>query len=328
MNKIKRLVSCCVLAGCATVDYEKQVQAGGTASLELKNAAQTSVKVSMEEDAKDAPKPPEVIYVEMPVYVPEKSAGAANAPASGVDSVKASNKEGTIKPSEYSHAARVYDFHPDFVYEIYTQTLRMTDIYLEAGETVLEPPFVSDSERWILGGGVSGSDPMFTQHIYVKPSESNLEATMIINTNKRVYHIQLKSYKDVYMPMVRWNYKITGMPNNYLNKDGVPASAGETKKIEWVDPRYLSFDYRVRYGLFSKPSWLPRLVYDDGKKTYVSFPERVLQTELPAVFENRGDVVNYRVSGDLIIIDKLVTKITIKKEKEKVTIEKKEIDKK
>ena len=60
-----------------------------------------------------------------------------------------------MKPSDYSHAARIYDYDPDQVYEVYCQVLRTTDLYLEPGEVVIDSPFVSDSERWIIGAGVN-----------------------------------------------------------------------------------------------------------------------------------------------------------------------------
>jgi type IV secretion system protein VirB9 len=49
----------------------------------------------------------------------------------------------------------------------------------------------------------------------------------------------------------------------------------------------------------------------------------VLQTELPVVLENDKDVINYRVAGDLVIIDKLVEKVTVKYQKDKIIVEKK-----
>jgi type IV secretion system protein VirB9 len=68
---------------------------------------------------------------------------------------------------------------------------------------------------------------------------------------------------------------------------------------------------------------MPRRVYDDGKKTYLYFDPQVLQRELPGIFENRNDVVNYRVKENLIIIDKLIERITVQYRKERITVTKK-----
>jgi len=265
--------------------------------------------------------PPEVVIVERPVFVPEKEAGRP-APPSGYDAVKNSNNAGIIKPSDYSHAAVVYDYNPDWVYEVYAMPLRVCDIRLEPGERALDVPFISDSERWNVGAAVSLENNVSVQHIYVKPADAGQEASLIINTDRRVYHVILRSYKGAYMPLVRWRYR-PGMPQNYVsppqNADGpvrdAPASG--------IDPRFISFNYRMTFQWFSKPVWLPKLVFDDGSKTYVAFPEQVLQRELPSVFENRKDVLNYRVTGNVIIIDKLIENITVKIGKNEITVTKK-----
>jgi type IV secretion system protein VirB9 len=266
-----------------------------------------------------------VIYVETPVYIPERDGVAVR--ERGMESVRRSNAEGITKPEEYSRAARIYDYDGDRVYEVYTQILRTTDIYLEPGEMVLDPPFVSDSERWIIGAGVNVAEGRTIQHVYIKPKEADLEATLIINTDRRVYHLTLRSYRSVYMPMVKWRYPVNGgIPRKYAGPlaretDGVAAEAEGA--IGYVDPRYLSFDYRLRYALLRRPSWMPELIYDDGKKTYLVFNKQVLQRELPGIFENRNDVINYRVAENLVIIDKLIEEITVRYRKERIRITKK-----
>jgi hypothetical protein len=45
----------------------------------------------------------------------------------------------------------VYDYDPDWVY---TQPLRASDIRLENREKDAEAPFISDSERWLLGAAL------------------------------------------------------------------------------------------------------------------------------------------------------------------------------
>jgi type IV secretion system protein VirB9 len=271
---------------------------------------------------------PQVLEIEKPLYVP--SPETAPARSSGRTAVQQSNNAGILKPSDYSRAAMIYDYQSDWVYEVYTQPLRASDIRLEPGEQALEAPFISDSERWMLGAGVSYENNRPVQHIYIKPVETALEASLIINTDRRVYHIILKSFRDVHMPMVRWRYPGDSMPNTYIAGPGLPGSesqggpvSGGTADIPGIDPRFLSFNYRVSYRIFNKPKWLPELVYDDAKKTYITFPPQVLQQELPAVFENNSDIVNYRVAGNLVIIDKLVEKITIRIGRTQVTVEKK-----
>jgi len=299
---------------CASVDFDKAVSDLPSASLSSggKSGKKREIEITLP--------PPEVVYIERPVFVPEKEATRA-APPAGYDAVKNSNNAGIIKPSDYSHAAIVYDYNPDWVYEVYAMPLRVCDIRLEPGERALDVPFVSDSERWIIGAAVSLENNVSVQHVYVKPVDAGQEASLIINTDRRVYHVILRSYKGAYMPLVRWRYH-PGLPQNYISANADDGTARDTPP-SGIDPRYLSFNYRMTFGVFSKPAWLPKFVFDDGSKTYITFPERVLQSELPSVFENRKDVLNYRVTGNIIIIDKLVENITVKIGRKEITVAKK-----
>lgn len=265
----------------------------------------------------------QIVYVEQPIYIPTPEAPLPEKKG-GVDSVKESTEKGTIKPSDYSHASRIYIYDSDQVYEVYCQILRTTDIYLEPGEIVIDKPFVSDSDRWIIGAGVNQQNGTVVQHIYLQPKLAGLESSLIINTSYRVYHVTLKSFNSVYMPIVKWEYLDNGFPQNYIQDIGKEKGKEQiTNEMELMDPRYLSFDYKIRFNIFNKPKWLPKRVYDDGKKTYIVFDEQTLQMELPGVFENKADVVNYRVNANVMVIDKLIEKLTIKYKKQTITIEKK-----
>jgi type IV secretion system protein VirB9 len=297
-----------LFVACTSFDVEKRVRNTGSGS--VKSSAPSVVAVPV-----DAP---EVRVIEKPVYMPPEESSNKKA-ASGTDAVKNSNTEGILKPSDYSRAAMIYDYHTDWVYEVYTQPFRVSDVQLMAGEKVAEAPFISDSERWMLGAGVSYDNGTAVQHIYIKPVQSGLEASLIINTDRRVYHLILRSYQSVHMPKVRWRYPETAMPKNFARAQ----TEDTTNDAIGIDPRFLSFNYKITHALFGKPRWLPELAYDDGKKTYITFPEGTLQGEMPAVFEERNNMLNYRVARNVIIIDKLVEKITIKIGNKSVIVEKK-----
>jgi len=308
-----------IIAACATVDVEDKAWSASAGKVE--GPALLTVPVDYG--------PPEVTIIEKPVYVPQDTPREAARPPEkprGKAAVQESNDKGIIPPSEYSYAAMVYDYNPDWVYEVYTQPLRASDLSLEPGEHVLTDEgsvFVSDSDRFILGSGANLEAGRAIQHIYVKPVEAGLAATLIINTDRRVYHIILKSFKDQHMPKVRWRYPSAGnLPWHLVTPPKNEAAEGESP-LPSIDPRYLSFNYKITYTLFRKPSWLPELVYDDGKKTYLTFPRDVLQKQQPVILENRADVVNYRVSENLVIIDKLIEELNVKLDEREIMIVKK-----
>jgi len=309
---MKKILSLCLLImSCATVDIEKNIRDSGIGRQDTGGTEIFSAFAFPDLE-------PEVIYVERHVFVPEAEA-PPRTPAAGEQSVRASNSAGIIMPKDYSHAAMIYEYNPDMVYEVYAQPLRVCDITLQPGELAVDSPFVSDSDRWILGAGVNFENGISVQHIYVKPISAGLEASLIINTDRRVYRIILRSFGNIHMPIVRWRYT-TSFPQKYITP---PSTGTADSGNPGIDPRFLSFNYRVTYSLFKKPYWLPELVFDDGSKTYITFPPQVLQRELPAVFENKKDILNYRVVGNLIVIDKLIENISVKVERTEITIVKK-----
>jgi type IV secretion system protein VirB9 len=50
-------------------------------------------------------------------------------------------------------------------------------------------------------------------------------------------------------------------------------------------------------------------VFDDGRRTFIRFPPAMLVREAPALFvlrDNETQLVNYRVKGDLYVVDRLI----------------------
>lgn len=79
----------------------------------------------------------------------------------------------------------------------------------------------------------------------------------------------------------------------------------------------------MRHSVFKIPTWLPTQVYDDGQRTYIILNSKSLLTEYPAVFNEKNEIINYRVKDNIIIIDNLIEKVTLNLDGKKVTIEKK-----
>ena len=326
MIKILIIIFFIALSSCATVDIEKNIldqQAG--------SAADTGITIPVIDPLIIFPEA-EIRIVEKPVFIPSEETIQAAPRTNTVTEVRDTINSTFVTPQEYSHAAVIYDYHPDWVYEIYCQTSRISNIHLESGELVVDTPFVSDSDRFIIGAGVSYDNGIPVQHIYVKPVVPSIEATLIINTDRRVYHIFLRSFNSIHMPIIRFRYSFSGsnvMPNNYISPSfsANPLSANSEQDFSSpainLNPKYLSFNYRMTYPLFKKPVWLPELVFDDGSKTYIRFPELVYHRELPSVFENRRDILNYRVIDNVIVIDKLIENITVKIGSSEVTVAKK-----
>lgn len=263
-----------------------------------------------------------VIYVDRPVYYPVDQAP----PKSGADAVAAANASSQVLPQDYNGRIMWYDYDDTLTYHIYCQPLRLTDIYLEAGETIIDQPYMGDSSRWIVGYGKSklGNDEV--QHIYLKPTMAGLETTLTINTSKRIYYVLIKSFDAVYMAGVRWRYPATQLPQVFVT----PASDGKAGVVSKglgrlaIDPSLVSTDYMMKYPSKDTPAWLPTMVLDDGRKTYIFLPDNVTYQELPALFMEKGELINYRVEGNVFVVDRLIKTLYLKLRNVTVTIEKKE----
>lgn len=313
---------------CRTVDFEKQgpviENEKNYNSLEEEQKAiyDEAQEFLIQESLKEIDVPKTVVYIEKPVYYPlteEKQ----KPDLKGKDAAKKSTEEALQSPDKWTNGTMYYDFDGDFTYEIYCQPYRVTDLILEPGEQVIEMPFLSEEKVWEIGAGVSRHGGVDTQHFFLKPAYSGLVTSFIIITDKRVYHLLLKAYKDCYMTQVKWNYPNT-MPFN-LKTDAMQQNKVNkmTKETTAVDPAYLSFDYKMSYSMFKKPYWLPTRVYDDGKHTYIVMNETVLHMTSPVIFNNKNERINYSVNRTLIIIPELIEKITMRVGKEKVVIKKK-----
>jgi type IV secretion system protein VirB9 len=317
-----------VLSSCRTVHFDVTVRgepfehAENVRSLKEEEARNEREfeEILIEEELKEVDVEKTVVYVDRPVYSPEQKEEAPG-PA-GAAAVTESAKAALQVPLKYVNGMMYYPWDETFVYEIHTMPYRTTDIQLEPGEQVLEMPFLSEEKVWEIGAGVSRSNGRDVQHFFVKPGYANLTTSMIIITDRRVYHLLLKSFKETFMVMVQWEYP-PSMPftvkTGAMNKR-VQELSGDSFM---VNPEYLSFDYKMSYSLFKKPVWIPRRVYDDGRKTYIELDEKMLHTESPVIFDHRNERINYRVKKNLVIIDGLIEKITVRRGKEKITITKK-----
>ena len=264
-----------------------------------------------------------IVIVERPVYYPESKASKMDkGSATGKEAAAQSLKSAIQKPEQYKSGTFYYTYNDNWVYEIYAQPLHLTDIALEPGEVVTANPLLSeDTTVWELTAGVA-TDPetgLDIQHLFVKPAYSKLDSTLVVITNKRVYHFNLKSYSDTYMAMVKFTYPST--KNVWATSKSTVNEKSDY--IKTSNPEFLSFDYITKYSKSKKPNFTPTLVYDDGSFTYIQVDEIVLQSKLPALFSEKNEIINYEVKDNVFIVPRLITKVTLRIGKEKVVIEKK-----
>jgi type IV secretion system protein VirB9 len=341
-------LSLSVFSSCRSVHFNETTEVGpgrltnGARNINDEIAAdkREETRYAIEEELKEVDIEQTIIYVDRPVYTNDVETTSGKTAIDIQSQVMESLKDAKHIPITYTNGIMYYSWDDSFIYEIHTQPLRITDVELQPGEEVLEMPILSETTTWEIAAGVSKKNGLDVQHFFIKPSKAELSSSFVIITNKRVYHLLMKSFNpptgknpELYMSVVRWRYPAdapfnikqsetgySGGVSGALGANGVNTlSSGAVS----VDPRFLSFDYKMNYSIFKKPLWLPRRVYDDGRKTYVLMDEKVLHSSSPVLFNKNNERINYRVQENLIIIDELIEKVTLRIGNEKVSIQKK-----
>jgi type IV secretion system protein TrbG len=261
----------------------------------------------------EPPKPVEV--VELPKLLPlpgqlKPLPGARSVPEprDPKQRVDLANAAARVQPSRsgYINAVQVYPFADGALYQLYAAPGEVTDIALQAGEQLVGsgPVAAGDTVRWIIGDTESGAAAEKKVHILVKPTRPDVITNLVINTDRRTYHLELRSTEKTYMASVSWIYAqdqlIALRRQNSLAEAAAPIETG-------LDIGNLRFRYAIEGD---NPPWRPLHAFDDGKKVYIEFPRGIGQGEMPPLFiigpeGKTSELVNYRVRGNHIIVDRL-----------------------
>ena len=236
-------------------------------------------------------------------------AAPALAEAKTPASVAAATDRARVAPraAGWQGATQIFAYAPGSLYQVAAAVGRVTAIQLQQGESLSDTGAVAagDTVRWVIGEAASGSGSSRRTLILVKPTDPGLVTNLVINTDRRTYIVELRSSTSTYMASVAWSYPQDELIALKASTDAA-ARIAETQVASGLDPARLAFGYRLKGD---KPDWRPTQVFDDGTKTYILFPAGIAQSELPPLFligeRNKAELVNYRVSGRYMIVDRL-----------------------
>jgi P-type conjugative transfer protein TrbG len=224
-------------------------------------------------------------------------------------SVSASNEAATRGPSDASLVGALHEFAYErgALYAVQASPQRITDIALELGETLLSVS-AGDTTRWIVGDAQSGIAGNIQSHILVKPNAANLATNLVIMTDRRVYHIDLRSMSGAAMASVAWRYPVGMTQQSSLPPAPPPAAAAPPTPV--FTPETLNLRYRIDGD---KPDWRPLSAFDDGKQVYIEMPDNLIEAPPLHVIGDEGlEAVNYRIRGKFYIVDRLFKKAELR----------------
>lgn len=228
--------------------------------------------------------------------------------------VGAANHAARIEPADagFENAIQRYAYSEGALYQVYAKPGQVTDIALQSGETLVGPGPVAagDTVRWMIGDTVSGTGEQTRVHILIKPTRSDIATNLVINTDRRTYHVELRANPRIYMASVSWTYPADELIALRRTQETAAQAAPVTAGLALES---LNFNYAISGD---KPAWRPLRVFDDGQRTLIEFPAAIAQAEMPPIFvigdRGQAELVNYRVSGRHILIDRLFGKAELR----------------
>lgn len=197
--------------------------------------------------------------------------------------------------------------------------LELTDLAFEKGESILSVQ-LGDSVRWNIESAISGSANDSVEHLIVKPLEAGLKTSMLITTDRRTYHIRLKSTETDFMPAVVFSYpnslKLPSKKHygddSYLqytsnyesNEDHNDYSETNSSLKNYSSVQNVSYEGNSRpalnvaatyndstqrrnynYSVDGDSKIIPQNVYDDGKRIFIVMNNPINSSYLPVLQE-------------------------------------------
>lgn len=189
-------------------------------------------------------------------------------------------KAPNIKTAGFEKFAYLPEQQPVINCEPFQETI----ITLESGEkftsiTSGDPQDLSYSVA--ISGSSSGIE---TQNVLVKPSLPKMSTNLVIVTDKRVYNILIVvgARSGVTRNVSFWYpQEMAATINDSISKkNDIDMNA---EKMPRLDLAKTNFDYKIKYHGWTKPSWYPVRVFDDGKRTWIEFPQGADNKDQPTL---------------------------------------------
>src|SRR5215831_1510226 len=201
-------------------------------------------------------------------------------------------------------AEQVLDFAPGTTFTLTVPVSAPLDIILQRGEQVRNiiggdqaPGEENQTTRWEIKEGADGLGESLRQHLFLTVTTPGLTTGLVITTTYRTYYLTCKSVSKSPIRTVRWRYPVDPVAVKPAKEPGLLPDPAQPKH------------YHVGYELQgTKPSWNPRQVVDDGKKTYIIYPEVTLFETVPMlrlIGPNGPQLVNARQFLNVVIVDQL-----------------------
>lgn len=216
----------------------------------------------------------------------------------------------------------VFEYDPNDTYTIFARPQAITDIQLNADETVV---------ALALGDTIQWKAEDAGNHIFLKPLSPDIFTSATLVTSKRSYQMTLRSspMNGKWYQKVSWDIpslvmlqKIDNVKQNVATLE----STSNQSSDRLDDDGMVAFDkLNFGYKVTGNSEFKPLQVMDDGRFTWIRMPTNI--QELPALFikndkDNSLEFVNFTVKRNSIIVHRIANSYVMKIGKDEVKIDK------
>ncbi|HHM2297772.1 TPA: P-type conjugative transfer protein TrbG [Legionella anisa] len=212
--------------------------------------------------------------------------------------------------------------------QILCAVLQVCDVALQPGEQVNNLN-VGDP-RFLVEPAITGVGPAQRLHLLIKALDVGLDTSLVVTTDRRTYHLRLRSSRKQFMPYVSFIY-----PEDAQAKWDAMRVKETIERHNNTIPltgEYLG-NLNFNYCITGNTRWKPTRVFNDGVKTIIEMPQAMQQTQAPTLLILRHGglfkkaetvMVNYRVQNNRFIVDTVFDKAIliagVGRNQEKITI--------
>lgn len=206
---------------------------------------------------------------------------------------------------------RSFLYNPNEVYRYIGHYTYQGFIEFESGETI-GTISMGNPSLWLFES--------LGNRLFLKPvGEDGSETNMTVITSKRVYHFELMAREAKGIADKNLIFVVKFVYPDEKEKNIVEFA--KTNLSDEPDLRDLT-KYNFNYQYTGEKSIAPSKVFDNGQFTYFQFSNK--NSEIPAIFNVDADgfesLVNYRVSGDYVIVERVGAQFTLRNGSEIVCV--------
>lgn len=223
-----------------------------------------------------------------------------------------------------------FQFDPDNTFLVLSKPRAVTHLQFAADEQIMSVA-AGDTSNWEI------TPTKNRKNLFLKPKFEDLETSLTVLTDKRPYQFVLKSTTDG----KKWYQRVSWVYSSQVVLEFDPSAASEGNETTstavaalqgsstaplaarpegpaGINPEAMRFSYRIE----GDAKFRPEMVFDDGRFTYFRMPADL--QEQPALFAviegNDFSLVNYTVSGNFIVAQRLLDSAVLKLGKPEVRV--------